>query len=60
MLRGREEPQRAPAGSLPGEKTPAKPAEIFKRYVEKDDILPSPWKASQAPLATTGRRRRLV
>ncbi|MFC1880735.1 hypothetical protein ACFL2S_04440 [Thermodesulfobacteriota bacterium] len=44
MLRGREEPQRAPAGSLPGEKTPAKPAEIFKRYVEKDDILLSGFK----------------
>lgn len=40
MLRGRAEPQKAPAGSLPGAQTPSNPAEIFKRHVEKDDILP--------------------
>jgi len=49
MLRGRAEPQEAPAGSLPGEKTPAKPAEIFKRYVEKEDILPGQQRVYPGP-----------
>jgi hypothetical protein len=35
LLRGRAQPQQTPTGSLPGEETPAQPAEIFKRYVEK-------------------------
>ena len=49
MLRGRAEPQKAPTGSLPGEKSPAKPAEIFKRYVEKDGILPGQQRAYKGP-----------
>ena len=40
ILRGRAEPQKAPAGNLPGAKTPSNPAEIFRRHVEKGDILP--------------------
>ena len=40
ILRGRAEPQKAPAGSLPGDKMPANPVEIFKRHVEKIDMLP--------------------
>lgn len=36
ILRGRAEPQKAPAGSLPGAKTPSNPVEIFKRHVEMD------------------------
>jgi hypothetical protein len=40
ILRGRAEPQNIPAGSLPGDKMPANPTEIFDRHVEKDDNLP--------------------
>ena len=36
LLRGRAPPEEKPTGTLPGEKDAAKPAEIFKRYVEKN------------------------
>ena len=40
ILRGRAAPQKAPAGSLPGVRTPSNPVEIFKRHVEMDGTMP--------------------
>jgi hypothetical protein len=49
ILRGRAEPQKAPAGSLPGAKTPSDPVEIFKRHVEAEGALPGREGAYKGP-----------
>ena len=40
ILRGRASPPKAPAGSLPGARTPSNPVDIFKRHVELDGTMP--------------------
>jgi hypothetical protein len=52
ILRGRAEPQKTPAGSLPGAKTRSNPTDIFKRHIEMDNVL------SGQPMAYSGPRWR--
>lgn len=49
ILRGRAAPQKAPAGSLPGARTPSDPVEIFRRHVEIDGKTPDRERSYEGP-----------